>query len=251
MTVPEVIDLSAYLAGAGRASWDAVAELADIVPIEQWLIVGGQMVTIHAAAHGALRHRVTADADIVVDVRAARRQAMVRVSEALTGTGFGVESSPDGVSRFVRGVAVIDLLAPEGLRRPVATIGAGWAVAAPGATQALQRAEPMTVGWDDRSITVRCPTLLGAIVAKAAGSTEIPSATHVSKAKHQVDLVLLLDLAARFGLPAASDLTRKDRSRLRAAMDPLLADDRHSAWAATDTPGDVRDVVAHLLGDGA
>ncbi len=241
------VDLTPYLDSAGRASWDAVLELADAVDTGAWSVVGGQMVTVHAARFGAARHRVTTDADVVVDVRSARRSSMRTVAAFLVGAGFQVERSSDGVTRFRRDQAAVDLLAPEGLRGKVITVEAGHAVAAPGATQALARSEPLEIDLGSSSGTVRCPNLLGAIVAKAAASTEIIAATSLGRAKHQADLVLLLDLAARFALPAPADLTTKDRKRLRAAAGPLLADPHHAAWQAAEVASDVRDIIEILL----
>jgi hypothetical protein len=38
-----------HLTAQGRATWEAIAELAQRVPIDSWVVVGGQMVAIHAA----------------------------------------------------------------------------------------------------------------------------------------------------------------------------------------------------------
>jgi len=57
-----------------------------------------------------------------------------------------VEASPDGVTRYVRGDAKIDLLAPDGLGgKPIETSPPGRAVMVPGATQALERTETVDV----------------------------------------------------------------------------------------------------------
>ena len=99
----------------GRATWLAIRELAMIVPIERWSVVGGQMVAIHAARFGVVPPRPTTDGDIVVDVRAYGRGAMREIADALLVLGFAVEMSPEGVTRFTRATAKVDLLAPEGV----------------------------------------------------------------------------------------------------------------------------------------
>ncbi|MEK7424764.1 MAG: hypothetical protein AAB131_13110 [Actinomycetota bacterium] len=58
------------LTAAGASTWEAIAQLATRVPVDRWAIVGGQMVSIHAALEGVEPPRVTDDGDVVVDVRA-------------------------------------------------------------------------------------------------------------------------------------------------------------------------------------
>ena len=64
-------------------------------------------------------------------------------------------------------------------------------------------------------MTVRCPSLLGAIIPKAAGSKEIIAITPDERLKHQRDLVFLLSLAANQpvdDLEAMSgEMSKKDR----------------------------------------
>lgn len=66
------------LTEAGRATWQAIAELVELVSDGSWAIVGGQMVAIHAALAGVDPPRVTDDGDVVVDVRTFGRRAMRR-----------------------------------------------------------------------------------------------------------------------------------------------------------------------------
>ncbi len=119
------------LAPAGRATWEAIAELASVVPPDRWAVVGGQMVEIHAALAGVEPHRTTDDGDIAVDVRAHGRQAMRQVAAAFISAGFDTTFSPSGVTRFQHGLAKIDLLAPEGVGADVETVPPGHAVQAP------------------------------------------------------------------------------------------------------------------------
>ena len=168
---PRDVDLRPFLTEAAVESWAGVDALAASLGIEHWAIAGGQMVMIHLAEHRDSGHRSTADADIVVDVRAGKLEAMAEVAVFLKDSGFTVEFSPEGVTKFTRGTARIDLLAPEGLRSQVPTVDGGRAIAAPGTTQALQRAELVAVTWSDQTTVVRCPTLFSALVAKAAAAT--------------------------------------------------------------------------------
>lgn len=236
------------LTPARRETWEAIAELAHVVPSEVWAVVGGQMVAIHAAVAGVEPPRTTDDGDIVVDVRTHGRHAMQRVAGALTAARFLTTTSPEGVTRFERERAKIDLLAPEGIGDHVETVPPGFAVAAPGATQALSRCEDVTVDWGEGHAFIRCPTLLGAIIAKSAASREIVSLSVDERLKHQQDLAFLLSLAA-FGdtRVMAGELTAKDRRRLRAATDALLADANHRAWRAAVNAVDARSTCRILL----
>jgi hypothetical protein len=118
----------------------------------------------------------------------------------------------------------------------VKTVPPGHAVQAPGTTQALARTERVTVLSPAGSVIVRCPSLFGAVIAKAAGATEIASLVASERIKHQTDLVFLLSILA--GSPAdmidaaVADCSKRDRKRLRTAFDPILADRAHRARSA-------------------
>jgi hypothetical protein len=239
-------DISTYLTAGGAASWAAIDELASQIGNSNWSIGGGQMVTIHASRHHATRFRATADADVVVDVRAGGRRAMAEVAGCLTSIGFDMTLSATGVSKFRRGDAQVDLLAPDGLNGRVKTFGGGFAVQAPGGTQALHRSRPLAVRWLANSTTeVRCPTLLGAIIAKAAAATEIVSETDDRRLRHQEDLVLLLSLATLEQVPL-EEITKKDRRRITAGARPLLANPHHRAWGMAEHPSDVVEMIRRL-----
>ncbi len=82
---------------AGASTWEAIAQLATVVPVDRWAIVGGQMVAIHASLAGVDPPRVTDDGDVVVDVRVFGRQAMRDVASALVSIEFTSSESPEGV----------------------------------------------------------------------------------------------------------------------------------------------------------
>ena len=134
---------------AGTSTWEAITELATLIPIDRWAIVGGQVVAIHAALAGVEPPRVTDDGDVVVDVRVFGRGAMRDVASSLTSMGFMSSESPEGVTRFERRHAKIDLLAPEGIGANAETIPPGYAIQAAGTTQALDRTVHVVVDWGD------------------------------------------------------------------------------------------------------
>lgn len=236
---------------AGASTREAIAQLATLVPPDRWAIVGGQMVAIHAALVGVEPPRVTDDGDIVVDVRVHGRQAMRDVASALTSIAFQSSESPEGVTRFERSHAKIDLLAPDGIGANAETIPPGYAIQAPGTTQALDRTFQVTVDWSNGQVTVRCPSLLGAIIAKAAGSKEIISITLDERLKHQRDLIFLLSLAADRPIndleTMSGEMSKKDRKRLRSATAPIFDDLTHRARSTASNIDDVIDVASILL----
>lgn len=107
----------------------------------------------------------------------------------LQARNFGLEGvNADGIGhRFVRnasggpGRTIVDVLAPEGLsdRTNTYTVRPARTVQAPGTVQAFRRSDVVEVtvsgitGRGERSGVVRCPDLLGALIAKAA-ATKIP-----------------------------------------------------------------------------
>lgn len=234
---------------AAYATWTAIARLVTATNTQTWAVVGGQMVAIHATVAGIQVPRATDDGDIVVDVRTFRRDPLRHVANALVADGFDTEQSPEGIVRFVKGDAKIDLLAPDGLGADPVETGKGRVVQAPGATQAVERAETIIVELADERFEVRTPNLLGAIVAKSAAATEIVSATRFGREKHERDLATLLMCAARDPrleqMVAAT--TKKDRKRLTAAR-RAFDDDAHPCWSDGANRSDIETVLEVLLG---
>jgi hypothetical protein len=234
---------------AARATWTAIARLVTATNTQTWAVVGGQMVAIHATVSGVDVPRATDDGDIVVDVRTFTRDALRHVADALVADGFDSEQSPEGIVRFVKGDAKIDLLAPDGLGPGPVETGQGRVVQAPGATQAVERAEPIIVELASERFEVRTPNLLGAIVAKSAAATEVVSATRFDREKHERDLATLLMCAAQDpGLEqVAGAITKKDRKRLTAAR-RAFDDDAHPCWSDGANRSDIETVLDVLLG---
>ena len=234
---------------AASATWAAIARLVTATDSRTWAVVGGQMGAIHASLWGIEVPRATDDGDIVVDVRLFRRDALRNVADALVADGFDSDQSSEGIVRFVRGDAKIDLLAPDGLGAGPVETGKGRVVQAPGATQAVERAEPVIVMLGSERFEVRTPNLLGAIVAKSAAATEIVAATRFGGEKHEQDLATLPMCAARDPKleQTAASMTKKDRKRLAAAR-RAFDDDAHPCWSDDINRSDIDTVLALLLG---
>ncbi|MCL2612354.1 MAG: hypothetical protein FWD95_03880 [Nocardioidaceae bacterium] len=194
-----------------------------------WSVIGGQMVLLHVLEHGQEPPQISQDGDVIADIRADPR-AISAVVAQLDEMGFVLDGiSADGLAhRYKRDAeprpVVIDVLAPEGVgaRANLLTSPPGRTVEVPGGTQALDRTELVTIVHEGRHGSLPRPTLLAAIVGKAAATGL------ADPERHYRDLALLLSLVED-PFVLADQLTRKDRQRLRMAR--RLADDTHPAWA--------------------
>lgn len=213
------------LPGHDDELWVALIELSAIGPTE-WTLVGGQMVFLHAMEQGVDPPRVSADLDVLVNARVATGAVREFVSH-IQAAGFElVGTSPEGIAhRYERGGVSVDVLAPEGLgpRADLTTTPPGRTLEVPAGTQALSRTELLPVTFGDHEGRVPRPSLLGAIVSKAAAVDvdDLPDA-------QRRDLALLLSLVDN-PLELASQLNKKDRQRLRARKE--MADKNHPAWS--------------------
>jgi hypothetical protein len=219
--------------------WEALLDLANNVDAE-WTLIGGQMVMLHAAEHGAEPLRISRDLEVVVNARIVAG-AIRSFTASLERLGFRLAgASPTGVAhRYTRGQASIDLLAPEGLgpRADLTTTPPGRTVQVPGGTQALDRTALVPVQYRSQHGLVPRPSLLGAIVVKAAAIfiDDVPRA-------QEQDLALLLSLVAD---PATmvNEMTAKDRARLQRAG---LGPEGHPVWDALDPDASDRARFAYL-----
>ena len=212
------------LGGKGTDLWPALIDIAEAIP-SGWVLVGGQMVLLHAIENDATWPRVSLD--VIVNARVVAIPAFVSRLEAL---GFQVDGmSPEGLAhRYRRGDASIDVLAPDGLglRANLTTSRPGHTLQVPGGTQALQRVELVDVRYQDRASVGPRPSLLGAIIGKSC-AVDVDDAP----ANQELDLALLLSLV-KDPFETRADLTTKDRQRLRRRRSML--DQRHRVWQSFD-----------------
>ncbi|MFC7504465.1 hypothetical protein [Nocardioides sp. GCM10030258] len=207
-----------------KQSWHALMDLYNRISTD-WTLIGGQLVHLHCAERGATPTRPTNDVDTVVNVRASTTM-LESFTGALKDMGFTPDTSGDGIQhRWRRDRAQIDVLIPEGIgQRAAARLGAGGAptISAPGTTQALNRSEPVLVTADGRTGTVLRPSLVGALVGKAAARTEI--AADRASTRHCTDFVVLASLVSARDFREAA-LVNKDRTRLRKMLTYCRKDD--------------------------
>lgn len=93
----------------------------------------------------------------------------------------------------------------------------------------MQRSESVCAQPGDRIGIIHRPSLLGAIIGKAA-ALGIPTAP---KGKHYRDLAFLLSLPVN-PLALVAELTKSDRKKLKLAQ--ALQSESHEAWRALEDP---------------
>jgi hypothetical protein len=214
------------LATPVREVWHALLDLAE-VPDLDWTVIGGQMVLLHGLEHQQQPPVISQDGDVVGNLRT-DKSALRRIVEALQRLEFTLDASPQGVAhRYVRAASprdiVIDVLAQDNLgqRANLTTTPPGRTLEAPGTSQALERTERVLIEHEGRQAQVPRPSLLGAIIGKAA-ACKLPD-----NARHHQDLAFLCTLVAD-PYALAEHLSAADRRKVRAVR--ALQDQDHAAW---------------------
>ena len=206
------------------ASWLGVLDLFERQP-SGWTLIGGQLVHLYCAERGQFASRPTNDIDTVIDVRADPRM-LESITTTLVGLGFEADGiSADGAQhRWKRGAASIDVLIPEGAGERTGQrqgVTGSRTVPTAGGTQALQRSEKVAVSLSGREGHILRPTLLGALVVKAA---TLSNPSDPGKARHRLDFATLARLLTAGDIDRAL-LTSKDRSRLMAMITAVRSDE--------------------------
>jgi hypothetical protein len=198
--------------------WAAVGELVDLLPPD-WVLIGGLMVQIHAWERGMTDVRATIDVDVLGQARP--QGALPQIDGALRGAGFqAVAPDLDGYAhRYVRDGLIVDVLAPDGMNPPPTLDGSSKAVGVPGGSQALARAETVTVRVGDNTFPLRRPTLLGAVLIKSRSLL-----VHRDPDAQREDLLRLLSLIED-PRSMSADLSRAERAWLRRAEERLGLDE--------------------------
>lgn len=192
--------------------------LGQVVATTQWCLIGGLMVEILLISRGVLMLRPTDDGDIIGDV-VADRTVLRKLAVGLTDMGF--EELPAGRAgkigvrfREPTSGAFIDILAPEAslrLRRVAPAQTEKRALEAPGTDVAIETATEITVTYavDEPPLTIRVPSVLGAIYAKATAWHVIMNARESQK--HLQDAAALLTVAR---IAELRDVPKAVRKRL-------------------------------------
>jgi hypothetical protein len=209
--------------GPQAASWHGVMDLHGRLDYG-WTLVGGQMVHLHCAERNYAPPRATDDVDTVIDVRADKNMLEI-FTKTLVELGFAAGGiSAEGIQhRWVRDEATIDVLLPEGVgERAASRVGVTGSptIPTPGGTQALERSESVPVTVEGREGRVRRPTIVGALVMKAAAHSAVGDA---AKGRHRSDFATLAALVAARDFRDVA-LNKKDRRRLSEMLAATRAD---------------------------
>ena len=224
--------------------WPNVGQIAVHVGPEDWTLVGGLMVALHAAARGIGLPHTTVDVDMVIHVETARGR-VARIRTVLGELGYTLVEPSDArkghAHRFTRPVVAGDsgpeslsdivdvMVADHPAPRVRERLGRFPMVAIAGGTQALNRTINARLEIDGTRVELSTPDALGAVILKSAAHL----ADSRDPARHISDAAVLLacmedPFAERERLTSGSD-----RKRL-AHLERHLGDPNHPAWVALD-----------------
>ena len=220
------IDLRSYLLPTHRSVFSALRNLGVSIGYDGWCLVGGLMVLVVGAEHGAAGRRSegTKDGDVVVDIVADPRMLEL-VTATLRSHGFDIADAVGGSGEWAGGdmarctlafgSAQIDVLCPDGTPDEMLDSVDGMrSLAIPGGTRALELSQVVDIFYDDETANaeLRCPTLHGALIAKGAAATDDRTGY---QPRHIQDVAFLLSLIED-PVDFRAALTETDRATLSA-----------------------------------
>ena len=174
--------------------WDTVIELADALPQDSWMLVGGLMTQAYAMLAG-YSSRATSDVDLLIDLMASP-SSISKVVRRLEHMGFsakepGIRGS--AFHRMTRDDLVVDILVADHLpasRVRAARVNSWPVMEIPGGAQAISRKMNLVLIHEDGESVLQMPSLLGALVLKAAAFC----ADRRDRHRHLDDVALLSSL---------------------------------------------------------
>ena len=118
-------------------------EIERTISCENWTLIGGLMVQIHAIHHSIHSVRATNDVDIILHLETARGRP-AKVMAAMGSLGYELLAVGDprtnAAHRFTRGADVVDVLAADHVApSALSKLGGHNMVQVQGGTQALRR----------------------------------------------------------------------------------------------------------------
>jgi predicted nucleotidyltransferase len=211
--------------------WETILDIGQALSSDSWMLVGGQMVMLQGLIAGRVMTRATNDIDMLA--AALLPPAKAKLSECVrTVKDLGFKpleaNEPDLLHRFVHpdDGAIIDILAPDHQSWPAIIKPPRATVRIDGGTQALQRAEVVRVTKGSRSVEIAIPSLLGALVLKAAAfKTE-----KLRPDRHVTDAAFLASLIAD-PISVKTQFKGSDYGRIL-FLDKELGRPEHPGWMA-------------------
>lgn len=198
--------------------WSQLVELSRHLELDDWLLVGGQMVALHCHLAGVAPGRATTDIDIVANVLTTNR-ALSACRAAARAMGLEPDPSLDGrhLHRFRNDTMVLDVMVPDHTPQHLVLRLAGReAVPIVGAARALQRAACCTIDTGAGRADIPVPDLRGALVLKARAWV----ADTRDRGRHLYDLAQL-SATIDDPLTLGAALDRKERRALRRVTMPV------------------------------
>jgi hypothetical protein len=212
--------------------WSTVFDVVQATDANDWVLVGGLMVQLHAYRASIPPPRATKDVDLIVDV-VANNSSVSGVATALKQIGFEPmvpDKRNEPIYRFQREQEQVDLMVadhlparlnPRFMMRPTFPVTAG--------EQSLRRRDTFILTSATRSITLGAPDVLGALISKGAASI----VDSRDPGRHVDDAAVLLASIDSVGALDLATLNANDRKRL-VVIARALSNVTHSAWISLD-----------------
>ena len=169
--------------------WAHLAQLAQHLQPNDWVLVGGQMVALHCHIAGNTPGRATTDIDIVANVLV-NPDALFACRDAAAALNLTAQPSANNrrQHRFRNDSLVLDVMVPDHLPKHLLLRLAGRdPVPIEGGYRALQRDAHCVISTEAGDAIVPVPDLQGALVLKARAYV----ADSRDRGRHQFDLAQL------------------------------------------------------------
>lgn len=205
---------------AQRESWFGLLDLAERIP-DGWTLIGGQMVHLHCWDRKTIPSRATDDIDTVLDIRMAPKM-LEMFTTVLLDLGFesAGRSFEGHEHRWIRGAGILDVLIATGLGEKADTrkgVTGGTTLATSGGQGALDRSVKYEISFGERTGTINSPTLVGAILVKAAAYSNTRDSFRDRHLQDIAVLSTLIESSDAHGL----ELSKSERSRVFAVISQL------------------------------
>lgn len=221
-----VLTAPAPLGGWG-APWPIAVEVLSLVPAQQWTLIGGLMVQLHAAAAGLMWDRPTRDVDMVLHVKTGAADVRT-VFTALRRADFDTvepNARSGAVHRMQRGRDQVDvMIADHALPGKITGPGGRPVFRVEGGTQALSRTVWIETTVEGQVARFSVPSAFAALILKGAAYQEDPR----NPGRHLEDAAVLAACVTN-ALSCRQQMRGSDRGRLQRLHQHLRVE-HHPAW---------------------
>lgn len=208
-------------------AWRTVVDLASSGISENWTLIGGLMVNVHARRAGVFMSRPTDDVDVLADY-AASRSSLSDSQVALRDLDFTLSENEKHAYRFTHPDGrKLDLMVADHLpSRILPRIGGRPAFQATAGEQAIRRRDLYQLKFEGGTeVTIGVPDTLGALVAK--GSAWLVDSRE--RERHLDDGAVLFACVGDASLLDYQGASKNDRKHIGALSDHL-GNSSHKSW---------------------